>query len=87
MAEQVDGSHPDLHASNKNQEVEEYDFSFLGNTETRMQRLGRKVRENPLVPLGELCNDERHCCLMLIVDLPVSWLYMAINYLHFYIII
>ena len=54
MAEQVDDSHPDLHTSNKNQEVEEYDFSFLGNTETRMQRLGRKVRENPLVPIGEL---------------------------------
>ena len=72
MAEQVDDSHPDLRASNKNQEVEEYDFSFLGNTETRMQRLGRKVRENPLVPIGELCNDERATLLPYAHSRPTS---------------
>ena len=49
MAEQLD----DSHATIKTQEAEEYDFSFLGNTETRMQRLRRKVRENPLVPVGK----------------------------------
>ena len=58
MAEQLDGSHTTI----KNQEAEEYDFSFLENTETRRQRLGRKVRENPLVPIGK-CDDKRgECC-------------------------
>ena len=58
MAEQLD----DSHATMKNQEAEEYDFSFLENTETRRQRLGRKVRENPLVPIGK-CDDKRgECC-------------------------
>lgn len=57
MAEQLDDSHVTM----KNQEAEEYDFSFLGNTETRRQRLGRKVRENPLVPVGK-CDEKRGEC-------------------------
>ena len=32
---------------------EPIDFSFLKQDETRIQKLKRKVRENPLVPIGE----------------------------------
>ena len=35
------------------QKFEDVDFSFLANPETHSQKLGRKVRENPLVPVGE----------------------------------
>lgn len=34
---------------------EEYDFSFLKPQETQIQKLKRKVRENPLVPIGMGC--------------------------------
>lgn len=43
----------DSHATIKNQEIEEHNFSFLGTAETRTQRLERKIRENLLVPICE----------------------------------
>lgn len=35
--------------------TDEYDFSFLKPPETQIQKLKRKVRENPLVPIGMAC--------------------------------
>ena len=33
---------------------EPVDFSFLKQDETQIQKLKRKVKENPLVPIGEI---------------------------------